>query len=327
MESTMKVVVGERRRCADGVISLTLVRSDGACLPPWEAGAHIDVRVFDRASLPAMRQYSLCGTQEDARSWRIAVLDEPDGRGGSAWLHRHAQAGCELTVSSPRNNFPLHEGMAPAILVAGGIGITPILSMAHALKARGTPFSLHHFARTRSAAALADEVLAAPWSDNAEVTLDDDDRHTSTSLDERLRCLVTPQSHLYVCGPAGFMHAVVSELQSRGLPARQVHRELFAAIPRQAREDEAAAFEIQLRSDGRIIYVRPECSAIQALAAAGVDVVVSCEQGLCGSCLTPVLEGRPDHRDQFLLPEERERNDCFTPCCSRAHSPRLVLDL
>lgn len=327
MQSTMKVVVKERVQCGDKVVALTLNRPDGAALPEWDAGAHVDVQVLDKLGAPAMRQYSLCGAQEPARDWRIAVLDECDGRGGSSWLHRHAQVGRELTVSAPRNHFALHSDASPAILVAGGIGVTPILAMAHALKARGTAFSVHYFARNQSAVAFTAEWQEGPLAVHSHITLDDMANGSRSDFSARLSCEVTPDTHLYVCGPAGFMDAVVAELMTRGLSPQRVHRELFSGAQLPPDDAAAKAFEIELRSDGRIIHVASDRSVVQALAEAGIDVVVSCEQGLCGSCLTPVLAGLPDHRDQFMLPEEHERNDCFTPCCSRALTPRLVLDL
>lgn len=327
MQSTIKVVVSQRKQESANVVALILRRVDGSALPHWDAGAHIDVHVQDSAGKNAIRQYSLCGAvhsaQDACQEWQIAVLDEGSaGRGGSQWLHRQAQPGAELVVSEPRNNFRLHAGSAPAILVAGGIGITPMLSMAETLKARNVDFSLHCFARSREALPFEDSPVVA----QAQVSLDNQAHAAGLTLAQRLNCAVTSSSHLYVCGPAGFMDAVTTIFQARGIAPERIHRELFAPAPTQEHHADAA-FEIELRSSGRVIQVPEGCSAVKALADAGVDVIVSCEQGLCGSCLTPVLKGVPEHRDQFLMPEERERNDCFTPCCSRAQTQRLVLDL
>jgi len=327
MQSTIKVVVSQRKQESANVVALTLRRVGGGALPHWDAGAHIDVHVQDVTGNAAIRQYSLCGAvsqpQEVCQEWRIAVLDEGlAGRGGSHWLHQQALPGMELVVSEPRNNFRLHAGNAPAILVAGGIGITPMLSMAETLKSRNVDFSLHYFARSREALPFQDSPVVA----QAQVSLDNQAHAAGLTLAERLSCTVTPSSHLYVCGPAGFMDAVIKVFLARGIAPERIHRELFAPAPTEELHADAA-FEIELRSDGRVIFVPEGCSAVKALADAGIDVIVSCEQGLCGSCLTTVLEGVPEHRDQFLMPEERERNDCFTPCCSRAQTQRLVLDL
>jgi len=325
MQSNFKVVVLDRKPSAQRIVTLTLANADGSKLPSWSVGAHIDVQVFDKSGLPSTRQYSLCGKRED-HTWTIAVLDEENGRGGSRWLHKAANIGSQLTVSMPRNNFRLHDGNAPTVLVAGGIGITPILAMARELQARGEQFSLHYFARTRESAAFLDEIQTSEIAPYSSVFLDDETGGTRTTFASSLPTTLS-ESHLYVCGPEGFMDAICEELISKGLSPDRVHRELFASSQREVPHCKAKPFEIQLRSDGRVIEVAETATAVQALAAAGIDVVVSCEQGLCGSCLTHVIEGIPDHRDQFLLPEERERNDCFTPCCSRAVSARLVLDL
>ena len=328
MQPTIKVVISQRKQESANVVALTLRRVDGKNLPEWDAGAHIDVHMQDPAGKSLIRQYSLCGAvhspQASCQEWQIAVLDEgASGRGGSQWLHRYALPGTELVVSEPRNNFRLHANNAPAILVAGGIGITPMLSMAQTLHSRNADFSLHYFARSREALPFQNSPVVI---DRAQVSLDDQAHAAGLTLGERLKCMVTSSSHLYVCGPVGFMDAVIAVFQARGIDPERIHRELFAAAPTDETHADTA-FEIELRSDGRVIHVPDGCSAVKALADAGIDVIVSCEQGLCGSCLTPVLEGVPEHRDQFLMPEERERNDCFTPCCSRARTQRLVLDL
>lgn len=327
MQSNFKVVVLDRKLSAQRIVILTLANPNGSKLPSWSAGAHIDVQVFDKSGLPSTRQYSLCGKREEP-TWTIAVMDKEDGRGGSRWLHNAADIGSQLTVTMPRNNFRLHDesAPAPAVLVAGGIGITPILAMARELHARGEIFSLHYFARTRESAAFLDEIQTAEIGPYASVFLDDEMGNTRPPFASALPSTL-PGSHLYMCGPEGFMDAVCEEFISKGLSPDRVHRELFASTQRGAPHREARPFEIQLRSDGRVIKVAETTTAVQALAAAGINVAVSCEQGLCGSCLTHVIEGLPDHRDQYLLPEERDRNDCFTPCCSRAVSARLVLDL
>lgn len=324
MQSSFEVLVTARTQVAERIVTLELAAGAGGALPAWTAGAHIDVRTQDHSGSPVWRQYSLCGEEDDVR-WCIAVQDEPEGRGGARRLHALATPGARLQVSAPRNNFRLREGTAPVLLVAAGIGITPILAMARSLHRRGLPFRLHYHARNAAHAAFLDVLAAAPFTDVTTVSLDDAvpaGRPPIAPIFDG----ATPDTKLYVCGPGGFMDAVAREAAQRGLAAANVHRELFA-IADGDMQPENRAFELQIRSTGQVLTVAADVTAVQALARAGIDVVVSCEQGLCGSCLTRVVEGEPEHRDQFLLPEEQVRNDCFTPCCSRARSARLVLDL
>ncbi len=324
MQETLEVVIAGRVQETERIVVLELAAADGGALPGWTAGAHIDVQSQDTTGRDVLRQYSLCGERE-AAEWRIAVLDAPGGRGGARWLHGATAEGTRLRVSAPRNNFRLHEGDAPAILVAGGIGITPILAMARELFARGTDFTLHYYARDEDNAGFLETLQSAPWAARAVVSFD------SMPLDQRQPIAAifrgaAPDARLYVCGPNGFMNAVMQEAQAHGVDAHRIHRELFSVDEPIAVEGDQP-FEMVVRSTGQVVHVDRGTTAVAALAQAGIDIVVSCEQGLCGSCLTRIVEGMPDHRDQFMLPEEHARNDCFTPCCSRALGPRLVLDL
>ncbi len=317
-------VVG-RERLADDVVLLSLDAATAEeTLPVWTPGAHVDIATRDQDGGEVMRQYSLCG-QPDQGPWRIAVLGDRNGRGGSLWLHRNAQVGCQLDARGPRNHFALVEGDEPVVLLAGGIGITPLLPMAHALHARGRAFRLHYRARSRTAAGFLPELVQVPWADRVHVAFDDEGAPEPARLfgvDDR-------EAWVYTCGPAGFMDAVAAGAAAAGIPGTRVRRELFAAAPPDAVTlDKAnAEFVVRLVRSGRDISVRSDETVAQALCAADVALVVSCEQGYCGSCLTGVLAGRPDHRDQFMLPEEHERNDAFTPCCSRSLTPVLELDL
>ncbi len=325
MPANFEVVVRQRRQDAQQIVVLELASLDGSPLPAWSPGAHIDVQAQDDSGRVVQRQYSLCGRSEES-GWTIAVLDAQDGRGGARWLHREARVGSQLRVSMPRNNFRLHDGLTRTVLIAGGIGITPILAMARELHAREAPFSLHYFARSRQRAAFVDELTHGNLASHSRISFDNQRQQSPQEFQEAFSG-VDPAAQVYVCGPLRFMEAVTEQARSRGIAPENIHRELFAADSNSASENADSGFEIELRSSGKIIHVSEASTAVKALEAAGIEVIVSCEQGLCGSCLTGVLEGIPDHRDQFLMPEEQARNDCFTPCCSRALTPRLVLDL
>jgi vanillate O-demethylase ferredoxin subunit len=258
--------------------------------------------------------------------WRIAVLAESHGRGGSVHLFNTARTGTSLSVRGPRNHFRLPHDTSPVLLVAGGIGITPLLAMADALHAQGRDFRLHYFARTRSSMAFREQLLGSAYRERVHLSCDDEqacrisDIFTNGDRD----------SWVYTCGPEGFMKSVIEAAATAGVRPDRVRKELFTSELQAADAGVEGAnrpFTIVLRSSGQRIEVPADKTAVRALADAGVEIVVSCEQGYCGSCLTRVLEGLPDHRDEFMLPEERERNDAFTPCCSRAMTQTLVLDL
>jgi vanillate O-demethylase ferredoxin subunit len=321
----LDVVIAQARAEASHITVLDLASLDGAPLPRWEPGAHIDVKTRDRFGNSVVRQYSLCG-ESNAATWRIAVLADVNGRGGSEQLCAEARMGVRLSVRGPRNHFQLPSDERPVVLVAGGIGITPLLAMANSLHAQGRAFRLHYFARSRASMAFHDQLQTSPYRPHVHLSFDDD-------APAPIGGIFAPQdadAWVYICGPDGFMKAVVASAHAAGISEMRIRKELFSSDPEVPAVQEAGgnrAFSIRLRSSGRVVEVPADKTAVHALADAGVEIVVSCEQGHCGSCLTRVIEGMPDHRDQFMLPEERERNDCFTPCCSRALSETLVLDL
>lgn len=305
---------------------LELATPDGTALPTWAPGAHIDIETRDDTGRVVMRQYSLCGDPL-ASTWRVGILMDENGRGGSRWLHQSAKPGVQLSVRGPRNHFRLVDDQRPVVLVAGGIGITPLMAMAQAMSRARRPFRLSYHVRSRAAAAFIDELSAVSYASSVAVYVDDEG---AKPLDQ-LFTEKDGDAWVYTCGPSGFMHAVAAAATARGVPSERIRRELFGADETVEKEASAAktdgAFIVKLQSSGQAIEVAADETVVHALARAGVNVVVSCEQGHCGSCLTRVLEGMPDHRDQFMLPEEHERNDAFTPCCSRSLSPCLVLDL
>lgn len=318
--SFFPVRVAERRELTSRIVALTLAPMDGRPLPPHAAGAHIDVRTPGGF----VRQYSLCGDGMDTSHYRIAVLHEEASRGGSRSIWHGVRAGDLLEIDGPRNHFGLADDMSRAILVGGGIGITPLLAMAHALYGAGVPFELHHATRSRAECAFAAELRLSPFA--PRVRMYHDDEGSRIDMDGIL-WQPQPGTHVYVCGPAGFIDAVLQAGARAGVPPECMHREFFGPSPSTAQVDEA--FEVQIASTGEVLEVPPDRSLASVLIAHGLPLMVSCEQGVCGTCMTTVLAGTPDHRDSVLTEEDRARNDTILPCCSRARAgaPRLVLDL
>lgn len=300
-----------------GIRRIELVAAAGGALPRFAAGAHVDVH------LPGgpVRPYSLCNDPRETQRYQLGVLREPASRGGSAGMHA-LQPGDVLRIGAPRNQFALAAGARRSLLFAGGIGITPILAMAETLAAEGAEFVLHHSVRSAAHAAFRDRLRTFAGRVHWHL----DDGPAAQKLDAAAAIgAPEPGTHLYVCGPAGYMAWLLDSARALGWPEERLHREHFGAAPAPATAD--TAFELLLASSGTVVPVAAGQRAIDALAAAGIHVPVSCEQGICGTCLTRVIDGTPEHRDLYLTDEEHARNDCFTPCCSRAHSPRLVLAL
>lgn len=287
-------------------------------LPPFTAGSHIDI------ALPngMIRQYSLCNAPDDGSRYQIAVLLEETGRGGSRSAHLELQQGDTVRISAPRNMFPL-AAARHSILVAGGIGITPILSMAEQLTKMDASFELHYCARSLGRTAFIERIQASDFSSRVHLYIDEDPGRGRLDMNAVLRT-PSPETHLYVCGPKGFMDFVIQSASDAGWEDGCVHKEYFAASA--IEEGKERPFEVVLAKSGRVVPVTAEQTVVQALALHGITVPVSCEQGFCGTCAIRVLDGVPDHRDAFLSNEERATNSCFTPCCSRAKSPRLVVD-
>jgi vanillate O-demethylase ferredoxin subunit len=298
---------------------------DGTELPNWDAGAHIDIQATDRMGHEVVRQYSLCSRYGE-RNWRIAVLGDAHGSGASLNLQNNIKAGQTLQARGPRNLFALSSDDHPVVLVAGGIGITPILAMAETLSAQNRKFRLHYHARSHERAAFVEELKSSSYASNVIFSFDDE----NSSGIAQIFSDADAHAWLYTCGPAGFMNAVMGAAKAAGVQDTKMRKELFGGSTAPISGGSLPmdqAFTIKIQTTGAMVEVPVGQTAVQALSAAGIEVLVSCEQGHCGSCLTPVLEGTPDHRDQFMLPEEHEKNDAFTPCCSRSLTPCLVLDL
>jgi vanillate O-demethylase ferredoxin subunit len=316
----IEVIVAAKERVAESIYRFELIRADGYDLPAFDPGAHIDVHLPNGL----VRQYSLYNHPAETLHYKIAVLNDPASRGGSQTLCEQVQMGDRLPISEPRNLFPLTNKAKRSLLLAGGIGITPIYSMAQALAGAGEDFELHYCARSRNRMAFAELLERSAFARQVHFHITDGDPGKRIDTD-RVLANPTPGTHLYVCGPAGFLDHILQRAAANGWPAEQVHREYFTAAELSHEGD--CSFEIEIKSTGEVIEVAAGSSALHALEEAGIYVPVACEEGICGTCVTRVLAGEPDHRDQFMSEEERSLNDQFTPCCSRAKSKRLVLDL
>lgn len=317
-EETIKVVVQRRQEQGHGVLVLDMVSADGRELPPFEAGAHVDLHLGEGL----VRQYSLAGNPGERTVYRLGILKDPNSRGGSTAAHERLQEGTEVRIGVPRNHFPLAMEAERSVLIGGGIGITPMIAMAHALFDAGKAFELHYCGRNRAACAFLDELVAGPFADCLHPHFDDGAAEQRLDLAAALGA-VAPGTHLYVCGPTGFMDWVIAEAGRLGFPPAQIHKEYF-----QVEADTSGdAFDVVAKRSGKTVRVAEGQSIVEALATVGIKVTMSCEQGVCGTCLCNVLEGVPDHRDVFLTDEEKADNDQILLCCSRAKSDTLVLDI
>jgi ferredoxin-NADP reductase len=319
-EVDLRLRVASRSTGAEGVAVLELRDPTGADLPAWSPGAHVDLQ------LPGgvVRQYSLCGDPHDRSVWQIGVLREPEGRGGSAYVYDQVREGDELDVRGPRNNFEL----APSpryVFIAGGIGITPILPMAAAADEAGAEWEFHYGGRTRTSMAFLEALheLETATGHGLRVTLHPQDEVGLIDLD-RILGTPRPDTKVYCCGPEPLLKAV--EERCAGWPAGALHVERFS--PKEQGERVLSGdFEVELTLSGRTLTVPPDKSVLDVVEEAGVAVLSSCQEGTCGTCETPVLEGEVDHRDSLLTPEEQAANDTMFICVSRAACPKLVLEL
>ncbi len=312
--TTVTLAVTGKQVVADGVLTLTLAHPDGTRLPDWTPGSHIDVVLPNGLT----RQYSLCGDRWDAYSYRVGVLLEPESRGGSTYVHEVLQPGDLVGVGGPRNNFHL----VPSeryLFVAGGIGITPLLPMVRQADLLGADWQLLYGGRRRGSMAFLDQL--AEYGDRVLVRPQDE-----YGLLDLAGFLGEPRDgvRLYCCGPAPLLAAM--EAACAGWPPHTLRTERFVA-EEAAAPARTAPFEVELARTGTSVTVTPDETVLEAVARAGVEVLSSCRQGICGTCETDVLAGLPDHRDTLLDDDERAANDCMYICVSRARSDRLVLDL
>ncbi len=318
---TMEVVVKKISRETSEICSFVLEAKPGESLPPFEAGAHVEV-----TPAPGLvRQYSLVNDPADGDRYVLGVKREPNGRGGSAAMHRQLRQGGSVQISMPKNNFRLRDTPGRSLLLAGGIGITPLLSMAQALARRGAAFDLHYFARTESELAFRDLITGSSWSPRVAYHFGLVPPLLNDVLEEILRA-PGPEETIYLCGPTPFMDLVQDCATAAGWPSDGVVLERFSADVPQLIAGEGE-FVVRLAKTGIDLIVPSDKAIIEVLREAGIEIQTSCEQGVCGTCVTAVLEGEPDHNDLYLKDEERSSGRLFTPCVSRAKSKLLTLDI
>lgn len=306
------VLVSTIARPADDVVELTLRTQDGRPLPPWTPGAHIDLMLADGL----VRQYSLCGSPGDLSSYRVAVLLAPGSRGGSQAVHALAE-GQTLRIRGPRNNFQLVSSRR-YVFIGGGIGITPMLPMIEAADTAGADWHLYYGGRTRSSMAYTDQLA----SYGERVTLVPQDEAGLLDI-AGILASPDPGTLIYCCGPEPLLAVV--EKEAAPWPHGALHLERFAAKEIE-KEGDDTAFDIVLQRSGLTVTVPADQTVFTAMREAGVAVLGSCLEGICGTCETGVLEGEVDHRDSVLDADEQEANDCMMVCVSRARTARLVLD-
>ncbi|MDB5942817.1 MAG: ferredoxin [Ramlibacter sp.] len=303
------------RYAAAGINLYEFTALDGDALPAFSAGAHIDLHLPNGL----VRQYSLCNPPHERRHYVVGVKRDINSRGGSRCVHDELRAGSVLQVGGPRNNFELHEDAPHTVLIAGGIGVTPIACMVERLRVLGRPFELHYSVRRREEAAFLD-VLPG---DGCHLHVDAE--HGGAPLPVAQIVAAAPAgAHLYCCGPGPMLDAFEAAAAASGRPPALVHIERFSPVQPAA---VAGGFTVKLARSGGSAYVAPGQTILETLRARGIDVPASCEQGVCGTCETRVLAGTPDHRDSLLSEDERRANDVMMVCCSGSKDDLLVLDL
>lgn len=310
----LSVIVDGLWREGDKSLAVRLVAEDGEALPAWQPGAHIDVHL----PCGVVRQYSLTGACQD-ESYLICVGRETASRGGSRYVHETLRPGQTLTISAPRNLFPLGQAER-VLLLAAGIGITPLYAMALQLKAAGTPFTLHYYVKNRESAAFVREL-----SQCGECII-----HTISPRTALSEHIPMPEAGLrvWVCGPVGFMEKVREVATAKGWDDAHLHSEAFQPAAPATSGIAGEIFTVKLASTGERWPVPADKTIAQVLQANGVDVPLSCEMGICGACLTPVIDGVVDHRDSVQSEAEKSATDQQVAlCCSRSHSGELVIAL
>jgi ferredoxin-NADP reductase len=311
--TTLKARLTAIRYAAEGIHLYEFSPVEAAAFPPFTAGAHVDLHLPNGL----VRQYSLCNAQDETHRYVVGIKRDPASRGGSSYVHDQLRVGTVLQLGAPRNHFALHEAAAHTVLIAGGIGVTPIACMAQRLRALGASFEVHYSVRKRGEAAFLDVLAGA----NLHLHVDAEHGNAPMAL-ARIVAGAPRDAHLYCCGPGPMLDAF--EATATGRPAGHVHLERFAAAQPAAAD---GGFTVQLARSGRSLRIRPGCTILDTLREEGISVQASCEQGICGSCETRVLSGRPDHRDSLLSDEEKQANKVMMVCCSGSKDDVLVLDL
>ncbi|HYP69236.1 MAG TPA: PDR/VanB family oxidoreductase, partial [Variovorax sp.] len=325
--ATLKMRVTEARSLNPLIRMLRLAAEDGAALPGYTAGAHIRVQVLLPDGKQDWRHYSLINPVADASAtaapaeYVIAVRREDEGRGGSRFMHQGLQAGSSLLIEVPKNDFPIHAANTRTVLLAGGIGVTPLISMAASRKVQGLPVQMHYAGRSRELMAFLPE-LSDLLGDELRV-------HTDAEAGAPLDIAAvlngcSAQDQLYVCGPKVMLDAVLAATQARGWAGERVHFELFTEP---VVEEGDHAFEVVLAQSGKTLTVPADQTILDCLIEHGCDPMFDCKRGECGVCATPVMEGEIDHRDYVLTAREKAEGTVMQICISRAKGARLVLDI
>lgn len=312
------VVLEKKETLAEGVVRLTLRNPDRSDFPQWQPGSHIDLVLPD-----FIRQYSLCSPCADPSMLQVSVLHTPNSRGGSRYVHDGLAAGTEITINGPRNNFPLQDSRK-YLFIAGGIGITPILPMIEAAEAAGREWRLAYGGRSRSSMAFAEELEARYGTER--VMLSPEDTHGRIDL-QALLGLPRAKMLVYACGPAPLLNVI--EDFCRGWPPGALHTELFSAAALDGSGASAEPFELELRNSGLRLQVPVDKTVLEVVEDAGIRVLSSCRQGVCGTCEIRVAAGEVDHRDAVLSEEDRASGETMLICVSRAAAGcgTLSLDL
>jgi len=317
MTALYDVVVKHRHIEGGDIAVMEFESATAQPLPKVEAGAHIDVHLPNGM----IRQYSLCQDPAKQGVFRLGILKEPASRGGSVSAFDDIQNGMQIQVSEPRNLFPLVQAKH-TVLIGGGIGITPLITMAYELLHQGASFELHYCGSSPERCAFVNEIRNGELAAFTRFHFKSEGASHREFFQSAIKDL-DRQSHIYTCGPSGFMDWVINLAQIQNFPEQQIHKEYFQVDT----DTSGEVFEVMAQRSGKIVLVNAEETILQALAREGVEIEMSCEQGVCGTCMCDVIEGEPDHRDVYFTDEEKASNEQILVCCSRSKSARLVLDI
>ncbi|MFV5628817.1 PDR/VanB family oxidoreductase [Acinetobacter oleivorans] len=317
MTTLYDVVVKNRHVEGGNIAVMEFESATSATLPKVEAGAHIDVHLPNGM----VRQYSLCQNPNDEGKFRLGILRDPESRGGSVSAFDEIKDGMQIQVSEPKNLFPLLKAKH-SVLIGGGIGITPLITMAYQLAHEGESFELHYCGASAEHCAFVDEIKNGELAKYTTFHFKSEGASHRAFFESAIKD-IDSESHIYTCGPVGFMDWVINLATTHDFPEQQIHKEYF-----QVETDTSGdSFEVVAERSGKIIMVEAGETILQALAKEGIDIEMSCEQGVCGTCMCDVIEGEPDHRDVYFTDEEKASNEQILVCCSRSKTPRLVLDI
>ncbi len=317
MTTLYDVVVKNRHVEGGNIAVMEFESATSTTLPKVEAGAHIDVHLPNGM----VRQYSLCQNPNDEGKFRLGILRDPESRGGSVSAFDEIKDGMQIQVSEPKNLFPLLKAKH-SVLVGGGIGITPLITMAYQLAHEGASFELHYCGASPENCAFVDEIKNGELAKYTTFHFKSEGASHRAFFESAIKD-IDSESHIYTCGPVGFMDWVINLATTHDFPEQQIHKEYF-----QVETDTSGdSFEVVAERSGKIIMVEAGETILQALAKEGIDIEMSCEQGVCGTCMCDVIEGEPDHRDVYFTDEEKASNEQILVCCSRSKTPRLVLDI